>query len=184
MNDITFIPSGRGGRKVLFQGFTYTLHRTGANGSTWHCTQRHSSCKGRIKINSEENNVQLVKAHTHLPDFGVIKAEKLKADAKKRCTEEPNLLPALLTRETYSRADDDALLALPRENSLKAALRRIRRRDLPQLPGVLEELENIPAKYQMINGVRWLIRDSAENDHRFLMFGRSSATTAMSRSRM
>ena len=159
MRNITFIPSGRGGRKVLFQGFTYTRHRAGANGSTWHCTQRHSSCKGRIKVNSEENDLQVVKAHNHLPDFCAVKAEKLIARAKKRCSEEPNILPAVLTRETYSRADDDALLALPRENSLKATLRRIRRKDVPQLPGSLEELENIPEKYQMINGVRWLIHE-------------------------
>ena len=184
MADLTFVPSGRGGRKVIFQGFVYTMNRSTANGSTWHCTQRHSDCKGRIKINAQENGVQVIKRHSHLPDYGVVKAEKLMAAAKKRVIDEPNLLPALVSRETFSTADDDALVALPNENSVKRALQRLRRRGNPRLPSSLDDLENIPETYQSINGVRWLIQDMAENNHRSLMFGRPSAITAMSKSRM
>ena len=135
-------------------------------------------------MGTEEKNVEVVKQHNHIPDFGAVNAAKLMAGAKKRCTDEPNLLPALLSREAYSRADDEALVALPKENSLKKALRRLRRSEFQRLPASLQDLENIPETYQVINGNRWLMHDSADNDHRFLMFGRASATNAMSRSRI
>ena len=150
----SFIPSGRGGRKALFKGYIYTRHRMGDSSSTWHCTERHSNCKGRVKINNDSSAVTIIKSHNHRPDFGSVKASKLLADAKKRCIDEPNVLPAVVTRDTYSLADHEALVALPRETSVKASLRRLRRKNLPQLPSSLEDLENIPIEYQLINGDR------------------------------
>ena len=180
----SFIPSGRGVRKALFKGYIYTRHRAGASSGTWHCTERHSKCKGRAKMNNIDSTVTIIKSHNHRPDFGTVKASKLMAKAKKRCIEEPNVLPAVVTREKYSQADHEALIALPRESSVKASLRRLRRKNLPQLPSSLEELENIPLEYQSINGDRWLIHDSVGGEHRYLIFGRSSTTNAMARSRM
>ena len=75
-------------------------------------------------------------------------------------------------------------MALPRESSLKAALRRQRRREHGPLPSSLEDLENIPEAYQSINGDRWLIPDAVDSDHRFLLFGRSTTINAMARSQM
>ena len=73
-----------------------------------------------LQREDHENGVQVIKGHNHIPDFGAVKAEIFMAEAKKRCTAEPNLLLALVTRETFSTADDEALIALPRENSVKA----------------------------------------------------------------
>ena len=73
---------------------------------------------------------------------------------------------------------------MPNEGSLKRSLQRLRRRDNPPLPSSLEELENIPERYQSINGARWLLHDSVGRDNRFLLFGRTSAINQMSRSRM
>ena len=79
MENVTFIPSGRGGRKALYMGFTFTKHRETATGSAWHCKERHSGCKARLKINSAETALEVVREHTHLPDFGAVKAMKLLA---------------------------------------------------------------------------------------------------------
>ena len=115
---------------------------------------RHSNRNGRIKVNSNEDNAVALKPHNHLPDFGQVKALKLVAKAKKRCLEEPNVIPAVVTRETYNNADLETLVALPKENSVKTALRRIRKRDNPQLPASLNEMENIPEVYRTIDGDR------------------------------
>ena len=74
MNTLTFIPSGRGGRKALYIGFVYTKHRNLASGSSWHCVSRHEKCKGRVKIDANEETIQIVKTHDHIPDFGRAKA--------------------------------------------------------------------------------------------------------------
>ena len=102
----------------------------------------------------------------------------------KRCVDEPHVLPEVAFQETYSNADNEALVALPRENSLKAAMRRLRRRDNPRLPTSLEDLENILVEYQNIDGDRWLLYDSGNEEGRFLVFGKSSTLEAMSRSGM
>ena len=49
--------------------------------------------------------MEIVKTHNHQPDFGGVKAKKLLARAKKRLLEEPNVLPAAVSRETISNAD-------------------------------------------------------------------------------
>ena len=102
----------------------------------------------------------------------------------KRCRDEPHILPAVVSQETYSNADNEALVALPRENSLKAAMRRLRKRDQPRLPRSLEDMENIPEEYQLIDGDRWLLHDSGNEEGRFLIFGMSSTIEVMSRSDM
>ena len=140
MEDLTFVPSGRGGRKALYSGYIYTKHRNDVTGSSWHCIERHSGCKGRFKLNADDNGLRVVKEHNHLPDFGAVNAAKLVAKAKKRCLEEPNVLPSIVSQETYSNADNDTIVALPRERSIKAAIRRLRRKENPPLPASLADL--------------------------------------------
>ena len=106
-----------------------------------------------MKINRAETDVQLKKEHSHLPNFGSVKAMKLLANDKKRCIDEPHVLPAVVSQEVFSNADNEALIALPREKSLKAAMRRLKRRDNPRLPTSLVDLDDIPAEYQVI--YRW-----------------------------
>ena len=164
----------------------YILYKTsrGDVSSTWHCTERYSNWKGRVKLNNNDSAVIITKPHNHRPDFGTVKANMLMAEAKTRCIEEPNVLPADVTRETYSSADHEALNALPRESSVKASLRRLRRKNLPQLPASLEDLQNIPMEYQSINGDRWLIHDIVGGEHRYHIFGRIPTTNATARSKM
>ena len=154
MTEICFIPSGRGGRKVIHNGFTYTKHRDGQSGSFWHCIARRENCKGRVKVNAAETSVKIVKTHNHLPDFGSVKAIKLVAKAKKRCLDEPHIIPSLVTQETYRMADAETLVALPKETSVKAALRRLRRKNLPQIPGTLDSMVTVPDIYQSIDNER------------------------------
>ena len=93
-----------------------------------------------------------MKSHNHLPDFGHVKALKLVAKAKKRYLDEPFVIPAVVTQDTFSNADSETLVALPKENSVKTALRRVRKRNNPQLPASLDEMVNIPEEYRTIGG--------------------------------
>ena len=154
MTEISFIPSVRGGRKVLYRGFVYTKHRAGQGGTFWHCVSRREKCKGRIQVNAAETIVEVLEGHNHLPDFRSVKAKKLIAKAKKRCIEEPHVIPSVVTQETYRTADAETLVALPKETSIKAAIRRLRRRNLPDIPGNLESIENVPENYQSVDNER------------------------------
>lgn len=83
MNTLRFIPSGRGGRKALYMGFVYTKQRSLSSGSSWHCVCRHENCKGRVQIDSNEETIEIVKTHNHIPDFGQAKAlQLLKVDLR------------------------------------------------------------------------------------------------------
>ena len=154
MAQISFIPSGRGGEKALYRGFVYTKHRDGQSCTFWHCIARREKCKGRIKVDSTKTVVEVLKNHDHLPDFGLVKAKKLLAKAKKRCLDEPHVIPPLVSQETFSAADAETLAALPKETSIKAAIRRLRRKNLPEIPVTLDRMENIPEAYQSLDNAR------------------------------
>ena len=119
-----------------------------------------------------------------MPIFGSVKAMKLLANAKKRCLDEPFVLPAVVTQEVFSNADNEALVALSRENSLKAAMRRLRRRDNPRLPASLDELDEIPEEYQFTDDEKWLLHDAGNEHDQILVFAKSSTIETMARSRM
>ena len=125
-----------------------------------------------------------MKAHNHSPDFGKTKAKKLLADAKKRCLDEPHVIPSVVTRDVYINADSETLAAMPKEASLKATLRRVRRRDNPRLPETLAALTSVPDKYKSINGEQWLLRHSNTDGCRYLLFGRTPTLNVMARSRI
>ena len=72
MAQISFIPLGRGGRKALYGGYVYTKHRAGLSCTFWHCVSRRDKCKGRIKVNTAETVVEVLKTHSHLPEFGCV----------------------------------------------------------------------------------------------------------------
>ena len=128
--------------------------------------------------------MEVLKLHNHNPDFGSTKAEKLLTDAKKRSIDEPHILPSVVTRDTFINADNETLVALPKESSIKAAIRRLRRRDNPRLPSSLSELVNLPEKHRSINVDQWLIRNSMTDNSRYLLFGCNTILTSMARSRL
>ena len=119
-----------------------------------------------------------------MPDFGNAKAAKFIAEAKKRCTDEPHIIPSVITQETYSSADRETLVALPKEASFKAILRRLKRKNNPQLPTTLDIMGNLPDIYLSVDNENWLIHDSGVGEGRCLLLGRASVLLQMARSRM
>ena len=61
-----FIKTGRGGRKLLYNGFTYVVDKK-VNGTTyWRCEKR-KVCKGRI-ITTNDTRPERSSDHSHPPD--------------------------------------------------------------------------------------------------------------------
>lgn len=67
-NELEYFYSVRGSRKVAVRGYAYTLDRMGKFGDKYlRCDRRAIHCKGKLKINTE-NNVIAIRNHNHAPD--------------------------------------------------------------------------------------------------------------------
>ena len=172
-------------RKLIISGYIYSKHRDGARGSSfWHCVKRmEAGCKGRVRVEQGEENYVVVHEHSHLPSFGEAKAKAAVAGLKRRAADELHTAPSTLTQQLLGNVDSETLVALPREEPLKNAVKRVRRANLPQLPKTLGDLQVLPAEYSMVDGEMWLFYDSGiEADVRVLAFSRRRTLAEMGRS--
>ena len=66
---------------------------------------------------------------------------------------------------------------------MKRAVKRARREHLPPLPKTIAELDNLPEQYQVLQGENWLLHDSGQDEHRFLVFCKPRVVRRMAQSR-
>ena len=184
MDEITFVASGRGGRRAIVQGFIYTKHRNGTTGSFWHCIKRHEKCQGRIRINDAEDAFVVVKAHDHVPNFGEAKAVEVLSRAKDRARNEPHTIPSVITQQVIGEADSETLVALPKETSIKKVIKRIRKENQPPLPVSLNDMNHVPGRFSYVDGEHWLLHDTGVGEDRVIMFARARTLRTLCRSQM
>ena len=145
---------------------------------------KQDSCKGRLKISPDEQQFSEAGSHCHMPNVGESKAAIAVASAKRRAEDEPHTNPVHITQAVYETADDETLAALPKEVSLKRAIRRTRRENQPNLPKSFAELENIPEDYTELDGRSILAFDNGPGERRVIILASPQAVKDMSRSDM
>ena len=58
--EITFIDSNKGGRKLFYQGFSYTKRNTGSVSVYWACSEREKyTCNGTLKTLLDLSNPEV-----------------------------------------------------------------------------------------------------------------------------
>jgi hypothetical protein len=142
-DEITFTTTKRGKRAVIINGYQYTCQRESVQekNSQWVCTDR--SCKGRLHLTSDEKTWKLVQKHNHVADFGEAAASKVSSDIKIAAEASRHVEPTILTQKAVGEADEETLLRLPKEKSLKRTIQRVRRKNYPTNPKTLEDLQEI-----------------------------------------
>jgi hypothetical protein len=91
--------------------------------------------------------VQKESAHTHAPNQEEVAAEKTKSNLKRIAVEHPELPPAQILRTELPKVSTGVLSQLPERENLKKSMRRERAKDQPRSPMSLEELAEIPDRY-------------------------------------
>ena len=134
------IRSNKGGRKLCYQGYLYTVKRTNQRSITWECSQKkYFNCSGSLQSDVAIETVLHEKEHCHVPSAEKIEATKLREVIRDNAT---NIRGN--TRQTYV----DATAAAPvevrckigTENTVKKFIRRCKRSAFPPETTTLNEL--------------------------------------------
>lgn len=117
--------------------------------------------------------------HTHPPNREEVGAEIIKHSVKRVAEEHPELPPAAILRHELADVPDGVLSQLPVRENLKKSVKLRRRKNLPTNPISLEDLGEIPPRFQNTKvGDKFLVYDSWDNDDiqngRILMFSTRS----------
>ena len=186
--------AGERGRKAIYRGHVYSIQIKGTPTvrSRWQCVKR--SCKAALRIDAAEENAEEVGVHTHVPDWGYLKAKEERYRLLEQARRDRNIPTARLTRDALGRVDSETLVKMPAEKALKKAIRRVRREEHPALPKTFDELHELPQRYKVLNGETWLQFDSRQEEEddededealpRFLLFATTQGLQQLSRSQM
>jgi len=85
--------------------------------------------------------------HTHDPDWGSCKAAETVV-AIKRAAETSRASTSAIIQSKVARVSSETALKLPKIDSLKKAVRRVKRQHLPPEPKSLADLHEIPDKFR------------------------------------
>ncbi|KAF0752238.1 FLYWCH-type domain-containing protein, partial [Aphis craccivora] len=128
------------GKKIIFNGFAYTIHNILSTSILWKCSQRLSKkCPGILITSKGFTNPQLIKDHSHVEDHNLAVVEKAKKDMNNQLKITTNK-PSLVFSAVISKLPQNCLKSLSFEESIKRTLRNYRNRGIPPKPNSLAEL--------------------------------------------
>lgn len=172
MSSIIFV-SGRKHDMVAEEGFLYAHHRKEKSGLTsFVCTEKGkaSGCKARVHLRGENKVRGPIPEHSHPPDHGKVGAAIAMGDMKVRAREttEPS---SRVVQAAKRQLPDEAVPHLPRDESMKRAVKRIRGKMRPCEPKGLLDLKEVDRRYEVDgDGVHWLLGDNKDVSSRCLVF--------------
>ena len=99
--------------------------------------------------------------HQHPPNSEAVRALEITNSLKRKAAENPAEPPSRILRTDLAAVPPEVLSLLPERESLRKAMRRIRRKNLPPNPRTLLELRTLPDKYQRtLTEEKFLLMDS------------------------
>lgn len=103
--------------------------------------------------------------HDHAPNRDEAEALVIKTSLKRKAEECPDRPPSAIVRAELEGLESNVLSMLPERENLKKTIRRTRRKHLPTNPKSVNELEDIPDRFQKtLTGDQFLLYDSRDNN--------------------
>lgn len=144
MDEVRYTLTERGARKLIYRGYLFTKHREVKDGVSWRCVQR-GKCRGRVMID-EDDQVLSSADHSHDPDWGTCRATETVV-AIKRAAETSRAPTEAIIQSKVARLSSETAMKLPKVDSLKKTVRRVKRQNLPPEPKSLGDLNELPARF-------------------------------------
>ncbi|XP_063860926.1 uncharacterized protein LOC135101224 [Scylla paramamosain] len=135
--------SNRGEQKICLDGFMYTKKHVAKSVDeiVFRCVKRASlKCPGILKTTKSLGNPEVVTSHNHLSDTVGCQVEQARQGMKRKASntnDQPNQILAF----TVAALPAEVKARMPRSDSSKRVLRRIRAAHRPKDPQSLQELE-------------------------------------------
>ena len=151
---------------LIYKGFIYIKHSSG--NIYWRC-QDCKVCATRLVVDANGHIIIVKKggdasSHSYAPDPEAVTALKTLCSMRREATEHPEAPPARIMR-SLQEAPPAVLARLPDRENIKKQIQRERLRELPTNPRSINEMREIPDKYQKtLVGDNFLLYDSYEDD--------------------
>ncbi|KAL8563858.1 hypothetical protein ACOMHN_034237 [Nucella lapillus] len=101
-----FIPTNRGGRKLLLNGYLYVLNRKHENFVFWRCIE-YKTCPATVTTATAYDTIQyLGKNHHHEPDLAKVEVIRRTADLKNAVKTQMQVPVKRLFSEAFTAADN------------------------------------------------------------------------------
>ncbi|XP_076055366.1 uncharacterized protein LOC143033764 [Oratosquilla oratoria] len=140
--ELQVVTTHRGAQKILLDGFMYTKKHVSksADEVVWRCIQRDVKCSARLKTTKSLSDHRLVGEHSHIADRVRCDVEQARQYMKRKAAttnDRPNNILSFTVREL----DDQVKARMPRPDTSKRVLRRVRAAHRPKDPQSLQELD-------------------------------------------
>ncbi|KAK0416872.1 hypothetical protein QR680_012730 [Steinernema hermaphroditum] len=124
-----FITSQRGGEKLVYNGYSYSKHRTKDDKTFWRCEgfQKPKFCRGRAE--SVGGNVIEKQAHNHEPSPQKCEAAEISARIKEAAATSTET-----AREVVTACLTGEIVKIPKITSLQRGVKRLRNKHQDQGP--------------------------------------------------
>ena len=175
----TFIKTGRGGEKLLLDGYLHRLDRANKNGTVaWKCDAA-TRCSGRVLTSSEQVVVRK-SAHSHLPNPEKAKCAEAKEAMRKSALSQPATPTIQIIADACEDVPEASRTMLPRREVLKRTINRVKASEAKRIlldgggtapcDRSLSQLV-IPQSVGSFRGESFVLYDSGPGDDRIVMFG-------------
>ncbi|XP_076060312.1 uncharacterized protein LOC143036638 [Oratosquilla oratoria] len=141
--ELEVITSSRGDQKICPDGFMHTKKHVAKSVDeiVWRCVKRSSTlkCPALIKTTRTVSEPRVVSDHNHLADAVGCQVEKTRQSMKRKAAT-TNDCPNQILSFTVAELPEEVKARMPKANSTKRALRRIRAEHRPRDPQSLQDL--------------------------------------------
>lgn len=141
--ELEIITTERGGQKICFGGFLYTKKHVAKSVDkiTWRCVKRASlNCTAILKTTKSHTEPEVVSDHNHLSDTVGCEVERTRQAMKRKATSTHDQ-PGQIVTFAVEGLSDEIKARLPKPDTCKRVLRRVRASHRPKDPQCLKELE-------------------------------------------
>ena len=162
---------GRKHQTAVYNGHQYTFQRENADKTvTYICIRRRQEkCLARIRVRASGEFTGPVPEHNHEADHGrtavAVAVDDIRIRAKG--TAEPTVR---VVGAAKRKLNDEALVYLPKDESLKRIVKRARTKLRPREPKTIDDVEEVDVRYVYdADGDHWLLGDN-KGRNRVLVF--------------
>lgn len=168
MTRVEFIPTSRGGRKLVINGYSYRINRKTTDKSWWKCAVKGCS-SGACTV--DDRLTGPLKEHTHPPCHSNPQVQLVMNSIRKRAREETTAIPTIYTEEISKlRSDetrpisDDIARNFPGFSSVKSGLYKQRQNTIPALPKNTSDVHLTGVWTQTKSGEDFMLVNDGEED--------------------
>jgi len=183
------IKNNHGGDKLCLDGYSYTKKKVNKASIRWECSKRRTlNCKGCLTTDTAVTRVTDTSPHCHENDQVAIDAMKAR-EAIKDAVACNRGKTVQIVKDKLAEYPVEVRVAAGKTETIKRAVRRLKRGKTPDEPKKLSDIPEIPEEYTTTGGadnLPFLIYDNYSegepNDRRMLIFATDTGLKFMSES--